>query len=208
MKKIFLLSAFIFLLFLLSGCLRTLHPIFTKKDLVYEPQLVGNWKTKNNNTEGLAVITNLSTEKSIELPGNISSIKEKGYLVTYKDVGGDISDRYIAFLAQIGRHRYFDYYPVDKEADKKLDDFYTSHFIKMHTSYRVDMQKNGDFQLSQLDEDYVKKLINEKKIRISHETDTDGNIIITAPTEELQQYLVKYGDDPGAYRNEKTTFSK
>ena len=41
------------------------------------------------------------------------------------------------------------------------------------------------FELSQLDGDFLENLIEQKKIRIRHEKDNDGNIIITASTEEL-----------------------
>jgi len=119
-----------------------------------------------------------------------------------------MAERYIAFLARIGKHLYFDYYPADKKADRKIDEFFGAHFVKMHTSYRVEISKDGSFELSQLDGSYVKSLIDEKKIRINHETDADDNTIITASTKELQQYLLKYGDEPSAYRSEKTTFKK
>jgi hypothetical protein len=216
MKKRYISILFAFLLVLLNGCLSTLHPIFTEKDLAYNPKLLGSWKMatdeKNNGSltmKGTATITNLATEKSVTLPGNLSSIKQKGYLVTYRDENGNITEQYIAFLARIGKHLYFDYYPADIKEEKKLDEFFTAHFIKMHTSYRVDLIKDGGFQLSQLDQDYVNKLIEEKKIRIRHEKDEDGNIgVITASTQELQQYLIKYGDDPHAYRKEKTIFRK
>ena len=208
MKKIILTTALALLLIFLSSCLTTLHPIFTEKDLAYNPNLIGIWKTDSTGNKSRAVITNLSTESSIDLPGNISSIKQKGYLISYQDKNGITSERYIAFLAQIGKHLYFDYYPADKKEDRKLDEFFSAHLVKMHTSYRVEIFKDGSFELSQLDGSYVKSLIDEKKIRISHETDADENTIITASTKELQQYLLKYGDEPSAYRSEKTTFKK
>jgi hypothetical protein len=208
MKKIALTTAFALLLIFLSGCLTTLHPIFTEKDLAYDPKLIGVWNTENQGNKGKVIISNLATESSIELPGNISSIKQKGYLITYEDKDHEGTKRYIAFLARIGKHLYFDYYPADKKEDRKLDEFFGVHFIKMHTSYRVDISKDGSFELTQLDEGYVRKLIDEKKIRISHEIDADDNTVITASTKELQQYLLKYGDEPSAYRNEKTTFKK
>jgi hypothetical protein len=208
MKKIFLLTAFTFLLVFLSGCLTTLHPIFTEKDLVYKPELNGKWKTQDRSKTGWAEITPLANETSIELPGKLSSIKNKGYFVRYKNEVGEISGQFIAFLARIGKHLYFDYYPVPLEKDKKADEFYMQHFIKMHTPYRVDIQKNGNFELSQLEGGYLDKLIEEKKIRISHEINSDGDAIITASTSELQQYILKYGDDPEALRSEKTVFSK
>jgi len=208
MKKVFLLSAITFIVVLLSGCLTTLHPIFTENDLSYEPRLLGSWKTETQGKPGRAIITNLATENSVELPGNIVSIKQKGYLITYEDKDGNNTGQYIAFLARIGKHLYFDYFPADKKEVEKLDDFFLAHFVKMHTSYRVDISKDGGFELTQLEESYVTKLIEEKKIRISHEIDADGNTIITASTKELQEYLIKYGDEPEAYRSDKTIFTK
>ena len=208
MKKIALTTAFALLLIFLSGCLTTLHPIFTEKDLAYDSKLIGAWDTENEGKKGKVIISNLATENSLELPGNISAIKQQGYFIIYKDENGKTSDQYIAFLARIGKHLYFDYYPADKKEDRKLDEFFGVHFVKMHTSYRVEILKDGSFELSQLDGSYVKSLIDEKKIRISHETDADDNTIITASTKELQQYLLKYGDEASAYRSEKTTFKK
>jgi len=208
MKKITLTTAFALLLIFLSGCLTTLHPIFTEKNLAYDPKLIGIWKTENQGNKGSVVISNLASEASLEIPGNISSIKQKGYFISYRDENGKISDQYIAFLVRIGKHLYFDYYPADKKEDRKLDEFFGVHFIKMHTSYRVEISKDGSFELSQLEEGYVTKLIEEKKIRISHETDADDNTIITSSTKELQQYLLKYGDEPSAYRSDKTSFRK
>ena len=208
MKKIILTTAFAFLLIFLSSCLTTLHPIFTEKDLAYDPKLIGVWNTENEGKKGKVTINNLATENSVELPGNISAIKQKGYFIVYQDENGKVSDQYIAFLARIGKHLYFDYFPADKKEDRKLDEFFGVHFVRMHTSYRVEILKDGSFELSQLDGSYVKNLIDEKKIRISHETDADDNTVITASTKELQQYLLKYGDEPSAYRSEKTTFKK
>lgn len=207
MKKVSILLAFTFLIIFLSGCLSTLHPIFTEKDLVYDPNLLGTWKTVSNGNTSQATITNLSTESSIELSGNISSIKQKGYLIIHQ--GKEDTASYIAFLARIGKHLYFDYYPADKKKDRKIDDFFGLHFVKMHTSYRVEILSDGSFELSQLDGSYVKSLIDEKKIRISHETGSYYNdIVITASTKELQQYLLKYGDEPSAYESDKITFKK
>jgi len=207
MKKVSIILALSLVIIFLSSCLKTLHPIFMVKDIVYEPKLLGKWKTENQGNKGFAVITNLAADNSIELPEKIATIKQKGYFVSYQNEDGETTEQYIAFLARIGRHIYFDYYPAEKKTDKKGDEFFTSHFIKMHTSYRVDISTAG-FELNQLDESYVTKLIDEKKIRISNEKDADGNTIITASTEELQQYILKYGDEPGAYRSEKTIFSK
>jgi hypothetical protein len=55
-------------------------PIFTEKDLTYDPKLIGKWKTDNREASSNYQSCN---GNSIELPGNISSIKQKGYLISY-----------------------------------------------------------------------------------------------------------------------------
>ena len=208
MKKVSIILGFTFLLIFLSSCLNTLHPIFTEKDLAYDPKLIGTWNTEKQGTKGRVVISNLATENSVELPGNLSDIKEKGYLISYQHEDSRNPERYIAFLARIGKYLYFDYYPAYKKEDQKIDEFFEAHFIKMHTSYRVEILNDGSFELSQLDGSYVKSLIDQKKIRISHEASADDDIVITASTSELQQYLIKYSDEPEAYDSKKTIFKK
>ena len=208
MKKVFILLAFTSLIIFLSGCLKTVHPIFTVNDIVYEQKLLGTWKTNAQDGKGFAVITNLAAGNAIDLPEKIATIKQKGYLFSYKDEEGQLTEQHIAFLATIGKHLYFDFFPVYQKIEEKMDGFFQVHFLKMHTSYRVEIKSDGSFELSQLDESYITNLIEEKKIRISHEKDSYNNFVITASTQELQQYIIKYGDNPSAYRSEKTIFRK
>lgn len=208
MKKIGILSTMLVLLVFLNSCLTTLHPIFTPADLVYKPELIGTWKIVENKKEKWAEINRLADADPRLFPGKTAAIKDKGYLITYKDSANTISERYIAFLARIGKHLYFDYYPAALPVTSKMDEFYLAHFVKMHIPYRLELQKEGGFTLSQLESGYMNELIEQKKIRIRHEKKEDEDIVITAPTSELQQYILKYGDDPEAYSGEKISFAK
>jgi len=208
MKKASIILGFTFLLIFLSSCLTTLHPIFTEKDLAYDPKLIGTWNIEREGNKERVTISNLATENSVELPGNISHIKQKGYLISYQHEQGENPERYIAFLARIGKYLYLDYYPAYKKEDQKLDEFAGAHWVKMHTSYRVEILNDGSFELSQLDGSYVESLIEQKKIRINHEMGVYDNIVITASTSELQKYLIKYSDEPEAYESKKTIFKK
>src|SRR5678809_1563976 len=135
MKKASIILGFTFLLIFLSSCLTTLHPIFTEKDLAYDPKLIGVWNAEREGNKERVTISNLAIENSVELPGNISHIKQKGYLISYEHEHSEIPDRYIAFLSSIGKYLYFDYYPADKKEDQYIDEFFGAHFVKMHTSY-------------------------------------------------------------------------
>jgi len=208
MKKASIILGFTFLLIFLSSCLTTLHPIFTEKDLAYDPKLIGTWNIEREGNKERVTISNLATENSVELPGNISHIKQKGYLISYEHEHSENPERYIAFLARIGKYLYLDYYPAYKKEDQKIDEIFGAHYVKMHTSYRVEILNDGSFELSQLDGSYVESLIDQKKIRINHEMGAYDNIVITASTSELQKYLIKYSDEPEAYESKKTIFKK
>jgi len=201
MKRVSTILAFAFLVVFLSSCLYTIHPIFTEKDIVFKPELLGRWEMKKG--KDILQITSLAKETGIDLPGKISAIKDKGYLISNPDEDG----KFIGFLARIGKHLYFDFYPIESEVNEKADEFFMQHFVKRHISYRVDIGEDS-FGLSQMDGDFLENLITQKKIRIRHEIDDGGGIIITAPTEEIQKYIVKYGDDPGAYQSEKTIYQR
>ena len=59
------------------------------------------------------------------------------------------------------------------------------------------------------DADADVNLIKNKKIGIRHEVTEDGNYVITAPTEDLQKYIIKYSEVPEAYNKDNSaTYSK
>jgi hypothetical protein len=78
----------------------------------------------------------------------------------------------------------------------------------MHSFYRIRFHNDRSFETSQFNEDFLKRLIDKKQIRIKYEVRFDGNYVITAPTEELQQYVLKYGDEPEAYYKESSATYK
>jgi hypothetical protein len=74
----------------------------------------------------------------------------------------------------------------------------------MHSIYRIKFADNNSIDIQRLDGDYLKNLIKNKQIRIKHEEMEDGSFVITASTEELQQYLIKYSDVPEAYNKDNS----
>jgi hypothetical protein len=52
-----------------------------------------------------------------------------------------------------------------------------------------------------LNGDFVRDLIAKNKLRIRHEQQqlSAGSLLLTASTEELQQYVLKYGDVDDAF---------
>ncbi|HEY0680508.1 MAG TPA: hypothetical protein VGD17_19640 [Chitinophagaceae bacterium] len=198
MKKLHVIAVMILLLGL-SSCLSTVHPIFTEKDLVFDQKLIGNWKEKKDSLNGSVEIT-LATNKDLDEIPQLRKFAGKTYMIRVLSTSGEIESAYFGFMLKLGKNYYFDYFPAETPTLKTYDDFYKSHFVKLHTSYRIQITSPRSFQMQQLDENYLQNLIREKKIRIRHETRENGNFVVTASTEELQQYLLKYGDFPEAYK--------
>jgi len=207
MKKIVLVSSLLFIVLLLGSCLTTLHPIFTEKDLVFDPRLNGKWSNKEDGSTAIYRIAQISDVKSLStsLKRNVS----KTYMLEERDAQGMLKSKQYAFMVKLGKYYYMDFYPVGaKEVDNE-EKFFAAHYIPMHSIYRIRFKDDHSFDIQQLDAGYLENLIKNKKIRIRHEVTEDGNYVITAPTEELQKYIVKYSEIPEAYSKDNSeTWSK
>ncbi|MGB8192836.1 MAG: hypothetical protein WCF67_12990 [Chitinophagaceae bacterium] len=203
MKRIYAFAA-IALLLGLSSCLSTVHPIFTEKDLVFDPKLIGKWRYESKSFNGFVEITQTKQQDFTDYP-TLGKLAGKTYMLRYKNTEGGIDAAYYGFMVKLGNKYYIDQYPAETPATMNYDPFYKGHYLKMHTCYLLSFKKDNSFELKQFDETYLKKLINDKKIRVRHETREDGSLIVTASTEELQQYIMKYSDVPEAYYQDNTS---
>lgn len=77
------------------------------------------------------------------------------------------------------------------------NDWLNGHLIAAHTLARVGLA-NDSLKLVFLDEDWVSKAIEGGQINLSHVKSGNG-LVLTAPTEELQTFVLKYADDAGAF---------
>ena len=202
MKKIILLAGLFFTAWFLSGCLKTLYPIFTEKDLVADPRLPGNWKKTK---DGSTVTYRLANENELKV---LSSTLQRHagtiYIKEEKDAQGNIESTLYAFMVKLGKYYYMDYYPIGIKETEKAGDFFAAHYIPMHSIYRIKFTARNSFDLQQLDAGYLESLVKNKQIRIRHEIMDDSSFVITAPTKELQQYLIKYSDVPAAYNSDNS----
>jgi hypothetical protein len=203
MKKL-LLATVLVAIVALTGCLSALHPLFTEKDLEFNSQLVGAWGVDGED----AVYTfQRGTPASFgNLPEGLQRLSSNAYTLSISSrATGEETGRYYAFLVRIGKHVYLDYFPEETNMQRGYANFFKMNFVRMHSFYRLSQGADGNsMAIGQFSESYLRKLIDNKQIRIKHETKMDGSYVITAPTEELQQYVLKYGDASDAYQDNKT----
>lgn len=188
MKSFFYIAGLIILTICFTGCLTTLYPFFTEKDVVFKPELIGNWAYTKQAEKGAILFETINQTRSSELYTGIRKIADKGYLVTWKDSNDKPTSQKFVFLAKIGKYFYLDFYPAEMENKNDVDKIFKEQFTKLHSCYRIDLSNPNSFTLKRLNGDFVNELIDKKQIRMSYEK--TGKKIITATTGELQEYLV------------------
>lgn len=159
------------------GCpARSLYPFFEERNLVFNPGLVGAW-----------------TDQEKKETYFFQKGEGKNYDVIICEESGDTT-HYTAQLGQIGKVWFLGSCPKDDIKDFQL---VPTHIISK-------LLLNGDSLIfATLESDYVRKFIDSKKIKISYVTQKE-DIILTAPTEELQQLIFQLAQDNKAFSNTTT----
>lgn len=104
-------------------------------------------------------------------------------------------------LTRIGNNLFIELEP-EAINDKMVDGTGLEYGFDYAPSYSIGKVKfdNNQLSIQFLNGDYIKELINTGRVRIKHEKDElFGSFLITASSDELKQFLEKYGDDDRLY---------
>jgi hypothetical protein len=176
---------------LFMSCVRSLHPLFDKKDLVFEPALVGTWAEKDSKNTW-------TFEKSGDKAYSLVYFEHEQGSVS-KEAKGD-SARFTAHLGRLGDFTFLDLFPEEhEENDNTRNTLYNLHILPAHTIWRVWLEADGP-RLALLDNGWLKEMIGEKKVEIAHE-EIDGAIVLTASTRQLQEFVLQHAEDADAFPN-------
>jgi len=178
-----------------SGCIRSLHPLYTEQDLVYKRDLVGTWAEED--TAGSWTFTRAG-EKRYKL-----THRQKGYqqgFIHSETVPGD-SATFEVHLAQFGDFLFMDLFPDPLE---RRNDLCKVHWIPVHTFSRVWLE-NDALKMSMLNADWLEAMIEDGNLKIAHERIED-EIILTASTEVLQKLVISFANDPEAFPEPRVLF--
>jgi hypothetical protein len=189
MKRIALLLAVAFAL-IVAGCVPSLNPLYTEKDLIFEPALVGVWAESDDAKETWAF------EKS----------GDKGYKLVYAADGK--AGEFDARLLKLGDTMFLDLYPDDvglKEINR--NDFYKAHLIPAHTFAKV-TQIEPVLQMAFFNPDWLNKLLETDPKAIQHQKLSEDRIVLTASTKELQKFVLKHADTKDAFGDEPSKLKR
>jgi hypothetical protein len=197
-RNFILISLFIFLL---SGCfVKSLHPFYKENEVIFKRELTGDWEGNDSSTWKI--------EQGMRFAGLFKPDEpDNAYLITYTDKKGVA--KFNVHLFRIDNLYFLDFYPEEIES---TNDLMAIHLVPMHTVARVDLAP-GKMVIQWYNEEWLMDLFRQNKIRIAHEKipyvdgkidESNFQVILTASTEDLQKFMLKYMKDPNAFKKDYT----
>lgn len=190
MKTKMKIIAFYLLVLTLGGCVPVLsiHPLFGENDTaIFDPNLLGLWKAADSNQTWLF-------SQSAQEP-NIYEL-----VITEND---GKQGNFIAGLGELEDDLFLVIYP--KESESNESDFFKQHTRCLFSSMRIELA-DPNLEIAMMDMEKVDKIIKADPNILKYEL-VDN--IITSPTQELQEFVIKYGieiDDANSIFSEPMEF--
>jgi hypothetical protein len=162
----------LFGLTLLVGCVPSLNPVATEKQLVFDQNVLGVWGQTN-----------------AEDRWEFTKGEGNAYRLLYTDKEGH-QGRFIAQLAEIEGARFLDLFPEEAESD--ASGFYKFHLVPIHTVYLV-KQTEPNVQLAAIDYKWLGQYLTDHPGAVQSAT-FNGRKMLTGPTEEVQRFVLEHQD--------------
>ena len=163
----------------LAGCIPSVHPFYTEKDVAYDQRLVGEWAAKD--------------ESSDPQVWKFEPNEQKAYKLTVTEKAGKQGE-FKAHLFKLKENYFLDILPTECHFDTNQADITTYSLIAGHLVLRVS-QLEPDLKLAFFDFDWLQKHLEKNPKALAHHKEED-RFVLTADTLELQAFMLKHlGDD-------------
>lgn len=210
------LAILIVLIFSMSGCfLKSVHPLITSKDAIFVDGLDGVYETEDQrwtfasdkNPKMVADLMRQYPDENISFdPGEEDSLGMNAYLVLFENKQA-VNSKPTLFLGMIGEingDRFLNLKILDVDLGLSSA-FVESHRFNVNTFSRFQL-KGNELTMEPLASSWIKDQIQNNRIRIKHEVvvsefDDSNEILVTASTKELRQFIEKYGKVKDAYED-------
>jgi hypothetical protein len=171
-----LLGCSLFLAFLLVGCVHSEKPFYQEKDLVFDPELVGEWCEEKDDS------------KTNRVTWAFTAGEGKSYELKLSGLDGEtaVNMRFHARLFVLEGHRFLDFYATKDEISDVNEKYaWLGFFRPTHSVVRLPKSEKGlvmEVMVPKKAEEYVKK----GKAAFD---DYDGRIVLTGSTRQSQRML-------------------
>lgn len=154
---------------LMTGCfISSLNPLYTEKDLCYDLNILGEWEKDN---------------EVWKFERKVIKNKPDYYILSVKD--SNKVSYFDAYMLKIKNVTYLNVSFSEKELDKP---FYLATHFPTHTFLKIEIK--GDKLLTYaLDYELISKEIENKNLKIDYEVSQSDDILLTAKTADLQDFV-------------------
>ena len=229
MKKLFILL--IISLVVMQSCVTSLQPLATYETAIVDDRLAGTWNSDGQDYEVQKFFDSDlfkyikkemdKTKDSIDkvFKGNVGkelSEKEmedfapmlyfKSYVITYtKD-----KLEYVMFgsMVKLNGQFFINFAPIDINTDKNKGQAFettSTDQLATHTIARVQFTNANTIKLDFIDGGFLYEQVKAGRMKLKNERDDlYDTFLITASTDELQQFIQKYGNDDRFFNKENS----
>lgn len=174
-------SAAFLLTIIITGCVPSLNPIFTYKDLIFDPALLGTWGTDDPHEKWVF-------EKS----------GEKSYKLKQTD-GEGLSAEFDARLVRLGDYKFLDLIVTNiDERHFKMNGFAVFSMIPAHLILKI-QELGPKLKLSVMDPSWLREKLEKNPKLLEHRKLGDDRYAITASTKDLQKFVVEHAAGEGLF---------
>ena len=220
MNKKLSLVASLGIMALLSSCLTSLHNLATYKNVVSDNRITGNWR-HDDMTMKIETIPTSSFFKKLtsakvngEEKKSVYDSKEDSLLYSISYIIDFTKNNYRYYMAccltRIGDDLYADMQPLSAESVNKsttsdIDDLFSGgSYTSTHSIAKL-IFRRGELELRVLNDDFIKEQLSNGNAAVRYEKDDlFATTLITASSDELRQFLSKYGNDERLYSSKNT----
>jgi hypothetical protein len=187
-----IIALIIVLIIIVSGCLvKSIHPFYKESDIIFDTALIGLWSDKDSS---------IWTIEQFQVSGFFGDTKNRNsYIISFNEKD-EAQEKFIVNLFRLNNQLYVDFMPKDID----VPDITSFHLVKAHSIAKIDIAADS-INLKWFNESWLAGLFENNKIRIAHETIIDEkgeeSYVLTASTDELQKFIIKYGNDPNAFKD-------
>ena len=181
---------------LLSSCVvKSLNPFYTKDTISFDKKFIGEWEDSKKGTwKVVSFIDELTKDNPFQKMKKEDLELYREYKNSYA-ILRTYKDKEVVFIAtpfKINDQMFLDFFPLENQ--EGIDNLLKSHFVYTHSLVKYDVKTDGTIEIKWLDEDKIKTLFEEKKIKIKHEITgmLNEKYLLTASSKELQKFVKKY----------------
>ncbi|HZY82139.1 MAG TPA: hypothetical protein VFE50_21590 [Cyclobacteriaceae bacterium] len=170
-----------------QGCIvKSVHQFYKEKDVFLRPTIEGTWEDKEK------------VQWTIH-----RNPFGKNYELHCSKNGREVA--LLGTLFELDGNTYLDIIPTQDNSEEVL--VFDLHMVPTHSIARINIAGNDEINIFWFNEEWLREMFTQNKIRISHElvmdadpkSKDDGLYLLTATTDELQKFVMKYGNDERAY---------